>query len=69
MNFLKFRNLLRAKKYLMRAEKVKKEPNSFPFYQGDGDLRPMHHRMCEPLGLIPEDAEDEEDSDDGGYEK
>jgi hypothetical protein len=68
INFLKFRNSWRAKKYLMSAEKVKKEPNSFPFYQGDGDIRPVHHHMHGPLGLIPED-EDEDDSDDDGYEK
>jgi hypothetical protein len=67
MSYLKFRKW-RAKKYLMSADKVKKEPINFPFYQGDGDLRPVHHHMHGPLGLIPED-EDEDDSDDDGYEK
>jgi hypothetical protein len=69
MNYLKFRNWRRARKYLMM--RVKKEPTNYPFYQGDGDVRPIHNHRGEPLGLIPEGEEEDEDdsSDDGEYEK
>jgi hypothetical protein len=59
----------RARKYLMGDERVKKEPSQYPFYQGDGDVRPVHNHRGQPLGLIPEDEDEDVSSDDGEYEK